>query len=399
MRVLLWLIALAALAVGLSLAARYNAGYVLFVLPPWRVELSLNLLVLLTLGGFFLLHLLLRGAAAVLAMPAQVAAFRADRLHAKSQMAIQDAGRLLLEGRFGHALKRAEMAYRAGQSSAMATLIAQVAAHNMGDRQKSEHWRELGGDRADDPLRMARLMVDATVAAESRDFLRARAALQALEREKGRHIAALRLSLKVEQGLGNWREVLHLLRQLEKHHAMTPTQAAALRLRAHRGNLRALGDDRDGLGQYLARMPEEERRDPRLALDAARRLIAIGDCSEAARLIEDALAEQWDSALVSAYGECEGGDVLRRISHAEKWLPSQPRDAQLLLTLGRLCRRQQLWGKAQSYLEASLSVRPLLETHLELAQLLDYLERPEEANSHYRAAAALKVAENQIAIQ
>jgi HemY protein len=170
---------------------------------------------------------------------------------------------------------------------------------------------------------------------------------------------------------------------------MTAAQASVLRLRAHRENLRALGEDRDGLVQYLSRVPEDERRETRLALDAARCLIAAGDCGEAAHLIEDSLDEVWDSSLVSAYGTCAGGDVLRRISHAEKWLLSHPRDAQLLLTLGRLCRRQQLWGKAQSYLEASLSVQPLPECHLELAQLLDYLERPDEANRHYRAAAGL----------
>lgn len=389
MRVLLWLIALAGLAVGLSLAARYNEGYALFVLPPWRVELSLNLLLLLALGGFLALHLLLRTATMVLGLPAQVAAFRARRARVRGAAAIQDAWRLLLEGRFGHALKSAELAYNASQSPGMAALIAQLAAHGMGDPAKGEQWRERVGSRPGDALRTARLMVEATIAVESLNFDQARQALDTLGREKGRHIAALRLSLKTQQGLGNWREALALIRQLEKHHAMTPAQAEVLRLRAHRENLRTLGDDRDGLVQYLTRIPDRERRESRLALEGARRLIAIGDCVEAARLIEDALEEQWDSALVSAYGECKGGDVLSRISHAEKWLPAHPRDERLLLTLGRLCRRQQLWGKAQSYLEASLSVQPMRETHVELARLLDYLERPEEANRHYRAAAEM----------
>ena len=83
------------------------------------------------------------------------------------------------------------------------------------------------------------------------------------------------------------------------------------------------------------------------------------------------------------------GDVLARIAHAEKWLAQHPRDAQLLFALGRLCRRKQLWGKAQSYLEASLSIRPMRHTHLELASLFDELGRTEEANRHYRQAASL----------
>ena len=51
MRALFWLLILAALAVGLSLAARYNEGYVLLVLPPWRAEVSLNLFLLAALAA------------------------------------------------------------------------------------------------------------------------------------------------------------------------------------------------------------------------------------------------------------------------------------------------------------------------------------------------------------
>jgi hypothetical protein len=61
------------------------------------------------------------------------------------------------------------------------------------------------------------------------------------------------------------------------------------------------------------------------------------------------------SELAGLYAECRGGDTLGRIARAEKWLEKHPEDARLLLALGRLCREQQLWGKAQSYFEASLA--------------------------------------------
>ncbi|MEN9355917.1 MAG: hypothetical protein RL695_88, partial [Pseudomonadota bacterium] len=69
MRTLLWLLTLAALAVGLALAARYNDGYVLLVLTPWRVELSLNLLILLQLIGFAVLYLFIRLVTHTLQLP------------------------------------------------------------------------------------------------------------------------------------------------------------------------------------------------------------------------------------------------------------------------------------------------------------------------------------------
>ena len=52
MRGLLWLIGLFALAAGLAVAGRYNEGYALLVWPPYRIQISLNLLILLLVGAF-----------------------------------------------------------------------------------------------------------------------------------------------------------------------------------------------------------------------------------------------------------------------------------------------------------------------------------------------------------
>jgi HemY protein len=163
-----------------------------------------------------------------------------------------------------------------------------------------------------------------------------------------------------------------------------------LRRRAHREILRdmsSVGDDGAALARYLRDMDEADRQDSAVANALAKALLSAGSTGEAARIIEESLDEQWDSELVNIYGQVEGGDVLGRLSHAERWLAQHPRDARLLLALGRLCRQRSLWGKAQSYLEASLAVAPSRECHVELARLLDYLEKPEDANRHYRAAA------------
>lgn len=54
MKALAWLLLLFAAAVGVVWGASSNSGYVLLVLPQWRVELSLNFTILL-LGVLFLL--------------------------------------------------------------------------------------------------------------------------------------------------------------------------------------------------------------------------------------------------------------------------------------------------------------------------------------------------------
>ncbi len=388
MRGLFWFLGLLALAVGLALAAHYNDGYVLFVLPPWRAELSLNLLLVLLIVGFVVGYLVLRAIINVWRLPAAAREFHRRRLEARADDGLRDALRLFQEGRYGHAIKAAEGAFAAGRAPGLAALIGLRAAHALHDTERLSEWRERARAH-DETTRAARLMTEAELAVESRRFMDARDALNQLARSGGRHIAALRLALRTEQGQGNWEEVLRLTRQLQKHKALTAEQAAPLRHRAHRENLAALAGDAEQLARYWRDMSGEDRREVRLALAAARALAAADDCGEAAQLVEDFLDGQWDSSLVEAYGECDGGDVLARIAHAEKWLTSHPRDAKLLLTLGRLCRRKHLWGKAQSYLEASLATQSSRAAHLELGGLLDSLDRPVEADKHYRVAALL----------
>lgn len=394
MRALFWLLTLAALAVGLALAARYNDGYVLLVLPPWRAEVSLNLFLLASTAGFFVIYLLARAVSHTLALPRAVAEFRRRRQQEKAALALRDAWRLLQEGRYGQALRAAEKVRPEPATSGMLALAGWRAAHAMRDAERSAEWAARVREHDAAGLQAARLMTEAEFALEDRRFEDARDALQQLAAHQGRHIAALRLSVRAEQGLGNWREVAHLVRQLEKHKALTPEQAAPIRSRAVREALRSLREDPSGLMRYWRELDDGDRAEASLALETARALAAAGDCREAQRVIEDALDENWDASLVLAYGECgqagePAGDVLGRIAHAEKWLQRMPRDGALLLTLGRLCRQQQLWGKARSYLEAALAIAPSRAAHVELAQLLDQLEESALAVRHYRAAAVL----------
>ncbi len=388
MRTLLWFLTLAALAVGLSLAARYNDGYALLVLPPWRLELSLNLLLLLLLAAFVIGYASLRLISAMVHLPASVRAFRDARAKAKGEAALREAIQLLIEGRYGRTLKRAEDAWNAGHAPGLAALLALHASTALRDVDRQRHWQQRAVEH-DSDIRNARLMMEASFAVDARDFEQARILLDQLAHESGRHIAALRLSLRMQQGLGNWYAVLHLVNQLEKHRAMTAEQSAPLRVRAHRENIKALEQDGRALEQYLARTAGKDRLDPRLADDGVQALIRARSGTAAARLIEEVLDENWSSALAAAYADCAGEDVLGRIAHAEVWLQRHPRDVELLLTLGRLCRQRQLWGKAQSYLEASLAIAPSRMAHIELAGLFEHLEKAAEANQHYRAAALI----------
>ena len=388
MRGLLWLLGLFALAAALAVAGRYNEGYALLVWPPYRLQISLNLLVLLLVGGFVALYTLSRVVARTMALPRAVQRYRERKSRERASQAIYDTVRLRIEGRFGQALKQATAAYEAGESPGLAALLAARAAHSLRDETRYRFWLGKAAEH-DGEMRLARLMTEAKLAVEERRFDEAAERIADLQAGGQRHIAALRLALRTAQAKGNWSEAVRVVRQLVKVKALTAAQADPVKRRAHQEGLRQRAGDSLALMAYWNEVPRDEQRDARLVGELARALIAAGDSAAAQKAIESQLALGWDSALADIYGRCEGGDVRGRLAKAEEWLKREPRDPLLLLTLGRLCAQSQLWGKAESYLDASLAIAPGWEAHVELAHLAERIGRTDDANVHYRAAAEL----------
>ena len=385
MKGLLWVLALFALAVGISLAAHFNEGYVLLVYPPYRAELSLNLAVVLCLGSFLVFYGLLRAVALARSLPRRVREFRQRRQREKMIETFYEASRLLFEGRFSQALKKAGAVHASGQSPALAALLAARSAQRLREPAKLQTWL----DRAvhdDAKMQAASLMLTAEMHIEMRRFDDAVTALKRLQEISGRHIAALRLELRAQQGCANWDEVLRIARLLEKRKALLPELALEIKLKAHQENVHQRRADLARLQAYQRTMPTRERS-PRLARTYAEALMELGAHDEACTFIEAQLSEEWDSRLISLYGQARSGDLSARIACADKWLLQHRDDSQLLLALGRMCLEQRLWGKAQSYLEAALSLTDRREVRLELARLFEQTERADEAMRHYRAAA------------
>jgi len=234
------------------------------------------------------------------------------------------------------------------------------------------------------------------MALSERDYATARDALHSLQDSGARHIAALRLLMRAERGMRNWEEVLRLTAQLAKRNAIAPGLAEDYRNQAHVELLEQSAAQRSRFQERWERIPEREKASPRVAAAAARHARALGLAALAREALEKGLAADWDATLVSLYGELPQmeqaariAEARGRIERAERWLLEHPQDPQLLATLGRLCAQAELWGKAQSYLEASLAFGDLRATHLELARLLDRLARGADAQRHYRRAAEL----------
>lgn len=388
MKGLVWLFGIAAVAVALSLAMRGNGGYALFVLPHWRAEISLNFLAVLAIAGFALLYFLARAVWHTLRLPSHVRAFRRRRRAEAGHEATLGAIQALFEGRFVRAEKLASKAIDLGAAPGLAGLLAARAAQRLREFSRRDQWLEQSRQGGEE-WRVAQAMTRAELLLDERRFDEARTVLRELHASGPRHVAALFLMLRAEQGLANWDEVLRIANALEKHDAMPPEALDSVRVNARVALLARGRMDGDGLLRQWEATPRSDRVRPRVAAAAARAFMQLGDCRKAHRIIEDAVERGWDAALALLYGECIDSDALERLEHAEKWLKDRPGESELLLTLGRLCVQRELWGKAQSYLEASLATRATREAHIALAKLHERLGRPEEAGRHFRASADL----------
>lgn len=391
MKFFFWTVAIFALAVALALMIGFDNGYVLLVYSTHRIEISLKLAVLLLLGGFFIAYVLVRLLVRVLRLPEQVREYRERSRREKARNSLLEGLRMFFEGRYGKAEKAAATALEMGESPGLSALVAARSAHELKDFDKRDTYLDKVETQAPEE-KAARLMTQAELLLDQHCYHEALTVLKALhENNPKKHVAALRLELEAQQRTKNWEQVLYLVAQLEKRGFFDAGQTQQLRFYATQENLKRQAMDTTALKECWQKIPSADKKRSRIADTAARCFISLGGCSKAQEIIEQSLDAQWDSDLICLYSECLGRDTLTQIQRAERWLPDHPDDACLLLTLGRLCAHQGLWGKAQSYLEASIGVESTFTAHRELAELHEKIGQSEAADVHYRKSLDLAV--------
>jgi HemY protein len=388
MRLAVWSLVLAALAVGIALFAERSTGYVVIVSAPWRIELSVNLFLFLVAAGYFAFYFLARMIATAVAIPERVRAYREERERTRHRHSLHDALLAFFQGRYASAEKSAAEALLGEDTKGIAAIIAARSAHELGRFSEREQFLDQAKGSAP-AVDQARLTTLADLLVSQGRHAEALAVLKDLSARDSRNLRLLRLKLEAEQAMRNWDEVLATVSALVKLGGLGADEASAARRAAHLGNLQRKSADAGSLEAYWKQLPADMRTDGAVAATAARYHLALGSTGPAQTIIEQALERDWNPALVALYGDAAGPDVLPQIERGEKWLRTHARDPALLLALGKLCMRQALWGKAQSYIEASLALEPTHDGHMTLAALMEQLGKPQEAERHFRASAEL----------
>lgn len=382
MRAALWFVALFGIAVALALFAGNNQGSVSLFWPPYRIDLSLNLIVLLLLGGFALLYGALRGLSALLSLPLQAKRWRLQQKERAMHLALLDALSHLQAGRFLRARKSAlnvlaleealdqakAVVPHGRQLRALTHMVAADACHALQDRaQREEHLAQalacapLNGTAQEQELREGAQMRSARWSLDDRDAPAALDKLALLPHGAARRTIALRIKLKATRLAQQTAAALDTARLLAKHRAFSPAASASLIRSLLLEQIHAAHD----LSQLQAAwntLEDAERAMPELAVPAARRWIALGGASAQARSWLLPVWEQFlhnpqslngvqNTRLFLALQESlEDLDSawLGRIEAAYQAAPYNPR---LQYLAGMACLQRQLWGKAQQLLQ------------------------------------------------
>ena len=327
---------------------------------------------------------------AALKLPSYVRAFREDRAKSKGRSAMMEALTAFFEGRYSAAEHAAVRSMELGETSGINPIVAARSAHELREFDKRDAYLADAENKSVGESTM-RLMAKTEFQLDQKQPQSALGSLKELsDTAKRKHSGALALELKAQQLAGNWDAVLDVSSQLEKRNAIDSTLSIQLRQRAWQEKLRSQAHNPDSLRAMWKAIPGEFRQRPKIAATAAQAFLKMRDHVTASKLLVESLNTQWDSDLVILYGDCHTEDVITQIDQAERWLKTHTDDAGLLLALGKLCLHQQLWGKAQSYLDASISLLPTQPAYNSLGMLAEKLGKKEEAFHYYHLALGLE---------
>ena len=388
---------LALLAAFTALFLRINVGNVALFVPPYRIDVSVNLALLALVLLLSAVYWVARVVQKMADFPEQVRLYRARREEIGANRALVESVKNFFEGRFARAEKSARAAQSSSLTAGMAALVGARAAHRMQEYSRRDEWLDLAGLDAD--IETARLVVSAEMLTEQRENDAALSAINRLQGEGRRHIHAMRIALSANLQSGRWDEALKAVRLLEKRNALHPVLSRRLKFTIYRELFKAQSTDAAALEAMWRSVPEAERQSPEIALEAAR-LFNESDAELgrlAAEAIEAALQQSpaaWDDSslrLLDEYARAQMLSPRDQLERVEAWLkaapPTGPIRAGLLRAAGLICLRQQLWGKSKAYLLESLAADRDASTLLALARLADAIGDEREAASYFKEAA------------
>ena len=363
-----------------------NPGLTMITWGVWSLEMktaTLAALVLLACVGFYVFVALLRHG---FGLRRSFNRFRAARLGSRANRALTQGLIQLTEGHWDKAEKLLVDHAPYSDTPLLNYLAAARAAHM---REAYDRRDELlkQAIESDSKANVAVGVSQAEMQFGSGQLEQAYATLARLRELSPKHPYVLKLLAKVLYRQENWEALLGLLPDLAKQNLlknaeMNEVQGATLQAMFQQY---AKDGQTDKLQSMWKKLPTPIRENHAAIVLFAQALHTAGDDLACNSLISGILSKRWDDGLADLFGRTQHHSLGNTIQQAEKWQLGQAgNNPALLLLLARLYNQQKLWGMAKSYYESSLNQAPNAEGYLELAELLETMKEPENAQRCYR---------------
>ena len=261
-------------------------------------------------------------------------------------------------------------------------LQAARAAHLQGRDERRDEWLRLAYRDAPEAAN-AVLLTQAEFQIDREHYEQALATLRRLEEDSKDHAHALALMGRLYFQLEDWGALADILPRLGKNTQIKPEVLEAWTIRVHKEQLDKAADV-DVLEHTWKGVARKLKSDLTLQESYYRGLMRLGLHDRAEKELASALKSDWRGPLVRLFGLAEATDTTKQLKRAEGWLKHHGEDPDLLLAAARLCLRNELWGKARSYLETVISMRPTPEAYQEYGALLTQMGEADAAADAYR---------------
>ena len=370
-------IVLTLLAAAIAPVFKADPGIVQVHFQGWTIETSVLILVLAVLALWLLVWVVLR----LWKMPAETA----RRIRDQRALAQLEKGLLALtEGDWS----TAERALEKSASSHGRTTARYLAAAEAADGQDAGDRAQWYLEQADTRNRKQKFLVELTrarILTQNGEFAEAKVVLEGLIKRRKRHPQVIEMLARCYRELGEWDSLLKLLPTMQKSGVIDDHEAEELKKQAAIVQLQRCRDG-EQLSQSWRALPRAMQKVPEVVKTFADQAVLIGAPELTEEVIRNSLKREWNSRLLIPYGEPGADDTSKRLKQCEKWLQTYPEDPWLHLAHGRLCAREELWGKARTHLVRSLEIEPSIAGYDSLGQLLERKGELEVAMACFRNA-------------
>lgn len=261
-------------------------------------------------------------------------------------------------------------------------LQAARAAHLQGQDNRRDEWLRLAYKETPEAAN-AILLTQAEFQLDRGQSEQALATLRRLEEDSKDHAHALALMGRLYFKLEDWASLADLLPRLRKNTQVKPETLDKWTIRIHQQALDTAADV-EVLDQAWKAVARKLRSDLTLLTAYYEGLVRLGLHDRAEKELAAALRSEWRGPLVRLFGLVEATDTTKQLKRAEGWLKNHSEDPDLLLAAARLCLRNELWGKARSYLETVITMRPTPEAYQEYGNLLAQMGEADAAADAYK---------------